>query len=205
MPTSTPRRIVVAVSGASGAVYGLRVLQTLLATPGLEIHFTLSKSACKVLHVEHDITVDLEHFDPKALKIPNAQNLHFHHPENVAAPMASGSFRAESMVIVPCSMGCIGRIAHGVSDGLIERAADVMLKEHRRLVVVPRETPYSAIQLENMLTLAKLGVSVLPASPGFYGRPQSIDELIDFVAARVLDHLNVEHALGTRWGEKNQE
>ena len=205
MSKPTPRRIIVAFSGASGAAYGLRVLKTLLEIPSLEIHFTLSKSACKVLQVEHDIAVDLERFDPKALGLSNVTNLHYHHPDNVAAPLASGSFRAEAMVIVPCSMGCIGRIAHGVSDGLIERAADVMLKEHRRLVVVPRETPYSAIQLENMLTLAKLGVSVMPASPGFYGRPKTIDELIDFVAARVLDHLKVEHALGPRWGEKNKD
>ena len=199
---SRPRRLILALTGASGAIYGLRVLKTLAERKDLELHFTLSESAVKVLRVEHDIQVDLDRFDPKVLGLSKSSKIHYHHHENVAAPIASGSFRAEAMAIVPCSMGCVGRIANGISDGLIERAADVMIKEHRKLLLVPRETPYSAIQLENMLKLARLGVTVMPASPGFYGRPTSIDNLVDFIAARVLDHLDVEHELGPRWGEK---
>jgi flavin prenyltransferase len=106
---------------------------------------------------------------------------------------------------VPCSMGSIGGIAHGISNDLIERCADVMIKERRPLVVVPRETPLSAIHLENMLALSKLGVIVLPASPGYYGRPQKISELVDFVVGRVLDHLHLQHSLGPRWGERRGE
>ena len=196
------RRIGVCITGASGAIYGLRVLEELLKADGLEIHLTISPSAQKVLKIEHGIAVDLNKFDPAALKIPGADKVHYHFCGDVAAPLASGSFRLEALAIVPCSMGCAGAIAHGISDDLIQRAADVMIKERRPLVIVPRETPLSAIHLENLLALAKLGVTVLPATPGFYGKPQSVKELVDFVVARVLDHLKVEHELGPRWGEK---
>ena len=202
MPTTTRRRIGLYITGASGAVYGLRVLEELLRSDALEIHVTISPSAQKVLRVEHGITINLQRFKPESLGIANAKKLHYHAYDDVAAPPASGSFRMEALAIVPCSMGCIGAIAHGISDDLIQRSADVMIKERRPLIVVPRETPLSAIHLENLLTLAKLGVTVLPASPGFYGRPKTVDELVDFVVARVLDHLKVEHTLGPRWGER---
>ena len=197
-----PRRIALAISGASGAIYGLRVLEELLRDPTLELHLTISPSAKKVLEIEHSVCVDLENFNPLTLKIANASRVIYHPCNNIAAPIASGSFRISAMAIVPCSMGCVSAIAHGTSDNLIERAADVMIKERRTLIVVPRETPLSAIHLENMLALARLGVLVLPASPGFYGRPKSVSEMVDFVVARVLDHMNVEHELGPRWGEK---
>ena len=116
------------------------------------------------------------------------------------SPVASGSNPADAMAICPCSLGTLGAVAAGLADNLIERAADVMLKERRPLVLVPRETPLSAIHLENMLKLARAGAVILPPSPGFYGRPQSIDELVDFVVARILDQLGVSHALGPRWG-----
>ena len=116
------------------------------------------------------------------------------------SPVASGSNPADAMAICPCSLGTLGAVAAGLADNLIERAADVMLKERRPLVFVPRETPLSAIHLENMLKLARAGAVILPPSPGFYGHPQSIDELIDFVVARILDQLGVSHALGPRWG-----
>lgn len=116
------------------------------------------------------------------------------------SPVASGSNPADAMAICPCSLGTLGAVAAGLADNLIERAADVMLKERRPLVLVPRETPLSAIHLENMLKLARAGAVILPPSPGFYGHPQSVDELIDFVVARILDQLGVSHALGPRWG-----
>jgi flavin prenyltransferase len=117
------------------------------------------------------------------------------------APVASGSNPADAMVICPCTMGTLGAIAHGLADNLIERAADVMLKERRPLILVPRETPFSAIHLDNMLRLAHAGAVILPANPGFYHRPQSVEQVIDFVVARVLDHLGIEHQLMPRWGE----
>jgi len=198
----TKRRIALSMTGASGAIYGLRVLEELLRDSTLEVHLSLSPSAQKVLAVEHGIQVNLQEFNPAALGIKNAERAVYHSYDNVAAPSASGSFRIQAMAIVPCSMGCIGAIAHGISDDLIQRGADVMIKERRPLVVVPRETPLSPIHLENLLTLSKLGVTVLPASPGFYGKPQSVSDMVDFIVARVLDHLSVEHNLGPRWGEK---
>lgn len=199
---SSLRRVGLAITGASGAVYGLRVLEELLRDRSLEVHLTISASAAKVLRVEHGITVDLDRFNAEALKVKGAERAVYHHHEDIAAPLASGSFRLSALAIVPCSMGCAGKIAHGISGDLIERAADVMIKERRTLVVVPRETPLSAVHLENLLALARLGVTVLPAAPGFYGKPKSVDEMVDFVVARVLDHLGVEHALGPRWGER---
>jgi 4-hydroxy-3-polyprenylbenzoate decarboxylase len=195
------RRLALAMTGASGAVYGLRVLEELQRAEGTEIHLTISPSAAKVLRVEHDIEVDLDHFEPAMLNLLQGGRITYHHHADVAAPLASGSFRVEAMAIVPCSMGCAGRIAHGISGDLVERAADVMIKERRRLIAVPRETPLSAVHLENLLALSRLGVTVLPASPGFYGRPRSVSEMVDFIVARVLDHLGVEHGLGPRWGE----
>ena len=199
---SSKRRVALAITGASGAVYGLRVLEELVRDESLEVHLTLSSAAQKVLAAEHGIKIDLQKFRVGDLGVKNADRAIYHDCANVGAPLASGSFRVQAMAIVPCSMGCIGAIAHGVSDDLIQRAADVMIKERRRLVVVPRETPLSPIHLENLLTLSKLGVVVLPASPGFYGRPKSVSEMVDFVVARVLDHLDVEHELGPRWGEE---
>jgi len=190
------------MTGASGAIYGLRLLEELLRDSSLDVHFTLSPSAQKVLRVEHDMQCDLENFDAAALGIKNSRRLTYHRYDNVAAPLASGSFRIRALAIVPCSMGCLGAIANGISDDLIQRAADVMLKERRRLVLVPRESPLSSIHLENMLKLSKAGAVIMPAAPGFYGKPKSISEMVDFIVARVLDQLEIEHELGPRWGEK---
>lgn len=194
-------RVGLCITGASGSIYGLRVLEELLRHDEIETYLTISPSAQKVLKVEHGIAVDLDDFDPKALDVPHASRATYFRHDDVAAPMSSGSFRLSALAIVPCSMGCVGAIAHGISDDLIQRSADVMIKERRKLVIVPRETPLSSIHLENLLTLSKLGVTVLPASPGFYGKPKRVEDLVDFVAARVLDHLGVEHNLGPRWGE----
>jgi 4-hydroxy-3-polyprenylbenzoate decarboxylase len=201
---SMPRtkRIALALTGASGARYGVRVLQELLRISGVEVHLTISPAAREVLRVEEDIEVDLERFDPSVFGVSKSRSLIYHHHTNVGAPMASGSFRLDGMAIVPCSMGCAGRLANGISGDLIERAGDVCIKERRRLVIVPRETPFSAIHLENLLKLSRVGVTVLPAAPGFYGKPQRVEDLVDFVVGRVLDHLGVEHRLGPRWGER---
>ncbi|HYG74611.1 MAG TPA: flavin prenyltransferase UbiX [Planctomycetota bacterium] len=201
MSRTQKRRVALSITGASGAVYGLRVLEELVRDTALEVHLSISPSAQKVLAVEHGVNIDLHAFKAAALGVKNAERAVYHPYDNVAAPIASGSFRVQAMAIVPCSMGCIGAIAHGISEDLIQRAADVMIKERRPLVVVPRETPVSAIHLENLLALAKLGVTVLPASPGFYGKPQTVSEMVDFIVARVLDHLSVDHQLGPRWGE----
>jgi 4-hydroxy-3-polyprenylbenzoate decarboxylase len=125
--------------------------------------------------------------------------------EDWMAPVASGSNPADAMVICPCSMGTLAAVAHGLADNLIERAADVMLKERRPLVLVPRETPFSVIHLENMLALARAGAAIVPPSPGFYDRPELVADLVDFVVARVLDQLAVPHRLGPRWGDHRQE
>ena len=200
--TSGKRRIALALTGASGAVYGRRVLEELSNREDIETHLLISPSAQKVLKIEEGLDVNLDAFDPASFGLSATKNLVYHRYDNVAASVASGSFQIEAMAIVPCSMGCVAAIAHGISDNLIERAADVILKERRRLIVVPRETPYSTIHLKNMLTLSQLGAIVLPASPGFYGKPQNIHEMVDFVVARILDHLHVEHALSKRWGGK---
>ena len=194
------RRIALAITGASGAIYGRRLLEELLKRGEIETHLLISPSAKKVLSIEEGCDVNLDKFDPASLELSESANLVYHHYDNIAGPVASGSFQIEAMAIVPCSMGCVAAIAHGISDNLIERAADVMLKERRRLILVPRETPYSTIHLKNLLTLSELGAIVLPASPGFYGKPKSIGDMVDFVVARVLDHLKIEHDLAKRWG-----
>lgn len=199
-PAPKKRRIALALSGASGAVYGRRLLDELTQRDGIETHLMISPSAKKVLAIEENIHVDLEQFDPASLGLKSCANLVYHRYDNIAGAVASGSFQVEAMAIVPCSMGCVAAIAHGLSDNLIERAADVMIKERRRLIVVPRETPFSTIHLKNLLTLSELGAMVLPASPGFYNKPASVAEMVDFVVARVLDHLQIEHDLTRRWG-----
>ncbi len=200
--TSTP--IIIAMTGASGAAYGLRLLEILLKS-GRPVYLLLSKAAQMVLAMETPLDVPSrptemqrffsEHFDTdKAL-------LTVYTREDWTAPIASGSHRAQHMVVCPCTTGTLAAIAHGNSDNLMERAADVMLKEKRKLILVVRETPLSVIHLENMLKLAKAGASIMPANPGFYHQPESIEDLIDFIVARILDHVGIEHELLPRWGE----
>ena len=197
----TRRRIAVAITGASGAVYGLRVLEELVRDKALEVHLTITPVAQTILAAESGVRVDLRDLRARVLGVKGAERAVYHAYDDLLAPLSSGSFRLDALAIVPCSMACAAAIAHGMSRDLVERTADVMLKERRRLVIVPRETPLSAVHLENLLALARLGACVVPASPGFYGRPKSVSELVDFVVARVLDHLDVEHSLGPRWGE----
>jgi flavin prenyltransferase len=202
MSGSTGMPIVMAITGASGAPYAVRLLEALVQAKQ-RVQLIVSDHGLRLLRTETDIgTVDALRARVGA-RVWDANVTLFDDNDRGAAP-ASGSARNRGMVICPCSMGTISAISQGTSRSLVERAADVALKERRKLVLVPRETPYSAIHLENMLRLTHAGAVVLPASPGFYHRPTSIDELVDFVVARVLDHLDVEHAIGRRWGGEPQ-
>ena len=192
-----------AMTGASGAVYGLRLLETLLGA-GRQVYLMVSAPAQVVLATETDLKVPGRPADMQAFFTEHFQarpdQLRVFGREQWMAPVASGSNAPEAMVVCPCSTGTLAAIANGVCRSLIERAADVMLKEGRKLILVPRETPYSVIHLENMLRLARTGATILPASPGFYHKPAGIEPLVDFVVARILDHLGVEHHLVKRWG-----
>jgi len=200
MNGSTGAPIVMAITGASGAPYAVRLLEALVQARQ-RVQLIVSDHGLRLLRTETDInTIDALRARIGAAAWDASVTL-FDDNDRGAAP-ASGSARNRGMVICPCSMGTISAISQGTSRSLVERAADVALKERRTLVLVPRETPYSAIHLENMLRLTRAGAVVLPASPGFYHRPAAIDELVDFVVARVLDHLGVEHAIGRRWGDE---
>ncbi|MCC6126139.1 MAG: UbiX family flavin prenyltransferase [Pirellulales bacterium] len=196
--------IVVAITGASGAVYGLRLLETLLAA-GRDVHLTISAAARTVLRQELDLSVDLEHFEPKSLALDIASRepgqLHYHHFRDLLAPIASGSFLTGGMAICPCSCGTLSAIACGAGANLIHRAADVHLKERRKLVLVPRETPLSLIILDNLRRAAEAGAVILPAMPGFYRGAKTVRDLVDFVVARICDQFAVEHSLVRRWGD----
>ncbi|HET7569020.1 MAG TPA: flavin prenyltransferase UbiX [Gammaproteobacteria bacterium] len=196
--------ITLAMTGASGAQYGLRLLQCLLQS-GREVYLLLSKPAKLVIDMETDLVLPSRRADmtPYLLDRYGGEpgQLRLFGREEWTAPPASGSARIEAMVVCPCTTATLSAIANGASRSLIERAADVMLKERRKLIVVPRETPLSAIHLRNMLTLAEAGAVVLPANPGFYHQPTSIEALVDFVVARILDHLDVDHQLMPRWAD----
>jgi 4-hydroxy-3-polyprenylbenzoate decarboxylase len=196
------RRFVLAITGASGTAYGRRMLEVLAAT-GADIHLTVSAPAAKVAAHELGLRFDADDGAEtiRALLGEEPRHVHFHRSGELEAPIASGSFRHDGMAVVPCSMGTLGRIAHGVSSSLVDRAADVCLKERRRLVLVPRETPYSTIHLENMLKLSHAGAIILPASPGLYAGASTVEHLVDFVVSRALDHLGVDNNLLQRYGE----
>jgi flavin prenyltransferase len=197
--------LVVSITGASGAVYALRLLEVLLSARR-EVHLSISPSGAAVLKQELDRTVSLERFDPRSLLAPaiadNAGGqIHYHHYQDFFAPIASGSFLTAGMVVCPCSGSTLSGIAHGTSSNLIQRAADVHLKERRPLVLVPRETPLSLIHLDNMRSAALAGAVILPAMPGWYHGVRSVSDLVDFVVARILDQLRVPHELMQRWGQ----
>jgi 4-hydroxy-3-polyprenylbenzoate decarboxylase len=194
--------LVLAMTGASGAPYGVRLLEVLLAA-GRTVHLTLSPAAVQVLEQELDRRVNLDDFrlaDLQGKTAVNPNQVRYHHYMDFRAGIASGSFLTGGMVICPCSMGTAGAIAQGLSQNLIHRAADVHLKERRRLILVPRETPLHLGQLRNLTACAEIGAVVLPAMPGFYTRPQSLADAVDFVVARICDQLGVEHRLSQRWG-----
>jgi 4-hydroxy-3-polyprenylbenzoate decarboxylase len=194
------RRIVLGVTGASGVVYAQRALQ-LLAQSEFEVHLTISESAGVVFDREQDcrLNLDANRFCLRDLIGFDATNVIYHHFKNVAAPIASGSFRTDGMMLVPASTGTCGALANGISTNLIHRAAEVCLKERRKLVLVPRETPLSAIHLENLLKLSQAGAVILPAMPAFYHRPQTIRDQVDFVVAKLFDQFDLNFDLIRRW------
>jgi 4-hydroxy-3-polyprenylbenzoate decarboxylase len=200
--------ISLAITGASGAAYGLRLLEMLLRS-GRAVYLMVSAPAQVVLATETELRLPSRPSEAEAYLAArfNAApgQLRVFGREQWLAPVASGSSAPEAMVVCPCSTGTLAALATGMSRSLIERAADVMLKERRRLILVPRETPLSAIHLENMLRLAQLGAVILPASPGFYHKPAQVSDLVDFIVARALDHLGIEHNLVSRWGDRVDE
>jgi 4-hydroxy-3-polyprenylbenzoate decarboxylase len=204
MRPSKPETITLALTGASGMPYGIRLMECLLKS-GIRVYLLYSQAAQIVAHQEMDLALPArakdaaDFFGARFGAAPG--QLQAFGREEWFAPVASGSNPADAMVICPCTMGTLAAIAAGMADNLIERAADVALKEARKLILVARETPLSAIHLENMLKLARAGAIILPANPGFYHQPQTVQALVDFVVARVLDHIGVEHDLMPRWGD----
>jgi 4-hydroxy-3-polyprenylbenzoate decarboxylase len=223
--------IVVAMTGASGSIYAVRLLEVLIAA-GYDVHLTISPAGKLVIDQELDISVDLENFQESSLllgdgvdtsdsklsmlrqdagissedsnvlafDIGSPGKIHYHHHEDYMAPIASGSFLTSGMIICPCSSGSLAGIVNSLSDNLIQRAALVHLKEKRKLVVVPRETPISSLQLDCMKRISDAGAIVLPASPGFYHGVKTIQDLVDFIVGRICDQFEIEHTLIRRWG-----
>ncbi|MDF2465898.1 MAG: UbiX family flavin prenyltransferase [Ramlibacter sp.] len=186
---SDPRRIVVAISGASGAIYGARLLEVLRETPGIETHLVVSEAGWR--NVEHEQELSRAAVEALAHRV--------HDVRDVGASIASGSFRCSGMVIAPCSMRTLAAVAHGLGDNLITRSADVMLKERRRLVLMVRESPFNLAHLRNMVSVTEMGAIVCPPLPAFYTRPRTVANIVDSSLARVLDLLDVQHSLSLRW------
>lgn len=225
------RNLAVAITGASGAAYSVRLIEVLLAA-GCDVHLTISPSGQAVLKHELDLAIDLENFnkanllleaersatDAKlialraragisseessvlAVQLGNTGEIHYHHYQDMMAPLASGSFLTSGMVICPCSGSTLGAIANGMGNNLIHRAAEVHLKERRKLVLVTRETPLSLPHLDNLRKTAEAGAVVLPASPGFYHGARTIRDLVDFIVGRICDQLGIENMMVSRWG-----
>lgn len=197
---NAPQTITLAFTGASGMPYGLRLLECLLAA-GCRVDLLISQAARIVARQELDLALPGDGRELAALLTARQPgDLHVYGEKEWFAPAASGSNPADAMVVCPCTMGSLAAIAHGLADNLIERAADVMLKEKRPLILVPRETPFSLIHLRNMTQLAEAGATILPANPGFYHRPETVGQVVDFVVARVLDQVGVANDLLPRWG-----
>lgn len=192
-PPLPGRRVVVAISGASGSVYGVRLLQSLHATPDIETHLVVSDAGWRNVEQEQG---------QGRIAIEKLAD-HIHAIGDIGACIASGSFACNAMVVAPCSMRTLAAIAHGLSDNLITRAADVMLKERRRLVLLTRESPLNLAHLRNMVSVTEMGAIVCPPTPGFYLRPQTVDDIVNFSVARLLDLLNVQHALSASWQGSN--
>jgi 4-hydroxy-3-polyprenylbenzoate decarboxylase len=205
MPSSAIRSndLVLAMTGASGAPYAVRLLRV-LCSQGRTVHVSITPSAVQVLKEELGLRVAIESIDPAAFGRLGSGRLVYHHYQDYSAGIASGSFLTGGMVVIPCSMSTLGAIAAGTTTNLITRAADVHLKERRKLILVPRETPLSLIHLENMARVTRAGAVVLPASPGWYHRPRRLDDLVDFVVARICDQLGISSSLIRRWGDEER-
>lgn len=199
-------RFSIALSGASGAQYGLRLIEVLVEK-GYPVNVLLTNAALMVLALEMDIHLGNSLSEQKKrlmtrFGVEDEDLLRIYSEKDWTAPLASGSNTSRAMIICPCSMGMLAAVATGQSNNLIERAADVMIKERKHLMLVVREAPFNQIHLENMLTLSKMNVQIMPANPGFYHQPQTVEDIIDFMVARILDQLEVPHDLMLRWGEK---
>ena len=200
------KSFVVAITGASGSVYGLRVITELLKA-GHKVHLIISRTAFLIIKTETGVNfsgrtsnrTEIE-IEKKIQRHFSSKNLRYYSEQNLSAPVSSGSFITDGMLVVPCSMKTLSGIANGYANNLIERAADVVLKEGRRLILAPREMPLSAIHLENMLKLARLGVKIVPPIPAFYQKPKKLSDIVDFVAGKILDSAGVKHNLFKRWG-----
>lgn len=194
------KRIIVGVTGASGSCYAKKLIEYLLKS-GIEVHLVITSAGRQVINYELDWSLsgnmkqDQHYLDD----LFQTSSIHLYDESHIGASIASGSVRMDAMVIIPASMGTVSGIATGRSINLLERSADVILKEKRNLIMVPRETPFSEIHLNNLLTLAKMGVDIIPAMPAFYNHPKSIDDLVDNLVGRVLDHLGVEQDVYRRW------
>jgi 4-hydroxy-3-polyprenylbenzoate decarboxylase len=186
-------RVIVAISGATGVIYGIKLLEALQNNKICERHLLITPWAEKIIESETNFSI----------KQVKKYASYYYEINDFNAPIASGSFKTDGMVIVPCSMKTLSAIAHGYADNLITRSADVMIKEKRNLILVPRETPLSTIHLENMLSLSKLGIVILPPIPAFYFKPKSLDEIVDHLVSKILDHLGIKSHLCKRWGEGN--
>lgn len=194
----TTGRWIVALTGASGIRYGVKLIQ-LLADNAEEVHVVFSDAALRVLHEEDQRSLSFRNLSPATLWSGSQKNVTFYNPRDIGATIASGSALFDGMVICPCSMNTLAAVAGGMASNLIHRAADVTIKESRRLVIVPRETPLSKIHLKNMLELSEMGVRIVPAMPGFYHQPTSIDDLVDMLVMKILDQLGVPNNIVNRW------
>jgi 4-hydroxy-3-polyprenylbenzoate decarboxylase len=198
------KTITLALTGASGLGYAMRLLESLLAD-GHTVYLVYSQAAQFVAMQELDMALPARTAETRTMLLERfkcrPEQLHVFAREDWMAPIASGTGAADAMVVCPCTMGALSAIANGSSENLIERAADVMIKEGRKLILVPRETPFSPIHLENMLKLSRIGVTMLAANPGFYHRPSTVQDVIDFIVAKILDQLGIEHDLMAKWGD----
>ena len=195
------KSFIVAITGASGSIYGIRLIEGLLKSKH-KVYLVISKQAFSIIKIETGINWTgntASEIEKKIQKYFSSKNIKYYSENNLSAPVSSGSFITDGMFVVPCSMKTLSGIANGYANNLIERAADVMLKEGRRLILSPREMPFSAVHLENMLKLARLGVKIIPPVPAFYHKPKNIKDIIDFVVGKILDSAEVKHNLFKRW------
>ena len=195
------KSFIVAITGASGSIYGIRLIEGLLKSKH-KVYLVISKQAFSIIKIETGINWTgntASEIEKKIQKYFSSKNIKYYSENNLSAPVSSGSFITDGMFVVPCSMKTLSGIANGYANNLIERAADVMLKEGRRLILSPREMPFSAVHLENMLKLARLGVKIIPPVPAFYHKPKNIKDIIDFVVGKILDSAEVRHNIFKRW------
>lgn len=203
MSTLAKMHYIIGITGASGAIYGVRLIQCLLEAD-YHVHLIISDAGWRVLKEELGWNATKRQQAIEQAFGELAQHVTYHRNQDIGASIASGSFRVQGMAIMPCSMGTLSSIAHGASGNLMGRAADVMMKEGRPLLIVPRETPMHAIHLENMLKLANMGVRIVPAMPAFYYHPKTLDDMINFLVGKVLDCMHIDHQLFTRWGNSDE-